>query len=226
MTGRLIPSFARRQGRALPARAKRLVATLLPELRLDLPGEGMLDPAALWPQAEHVAMEIGFGGGEYLAELARLHPETGFIGCEPYLGGVARLLARIEANGLENIRLFTDDARRLCDRLPEGCIRTLFVLFPDPWPKTRHHKRRLISQATLDLFARIQPEGATLHLATDHRDYADWMLEALLLHPHYHWTARRAADWHRPPEGWVQTRYQRKTEAEGRGALFFEARRL
>jgi tRNA (guanine-N7-)-methyltransferase len=248
-----IASFSRRQGRALHPNAKRLVQELLPRLQIALPQEGMIDPRTLFPPytsrtsrdsgadagsktpdrsddllgcaISQLCLEIGFGGGEYLAAQAKAHPEWGFIGCEPFINGVAKLLAAIERDRLTNIRLFTDDARAMCDALPDASIAHIAILFPDPWPKARHHKRRLVSLQTLELLARIQPQGARLLLATDHEDYGAQMLEVLRDSPHYEWQAQARQDWQTPPEGWVNTRYELKTTAEGRHPLFLLAKR-
>lgn len=218
---RLIFSFGRRQGRRLPADGKRLVHELLPRIQID----EHTDIDSLFPDKARIWMEIGFGGGEHLAEMALKYPEVGFIGCEPFMPGVAKLLARIEQDNIDNIRIFTDDARLLCQQLADYSIDRIYVLFPDPWPKPRHHKRRLISHDTLALLARLQPKASTLQLATDHIDYAAWMLETLLLDEHYAWSAKQADDWRSPPEDWVETRYQTKTRSQGRDACFIRALR-
>ena len=222
---RLISSFGRRYGRRLPPNAKRLVKELLPTISITAPESGSLDLQSLFPDAISYQMEIGFGAGEHLAALARTYPDVGFIGCEPFINGVAKLLVEIEEQSLSNIRLFTDDARLLCDVLPDASIDKIHILFPDPWPKLRHHKRRLVSAETLSQLARLQKKGAALQLATDHEDYANWMLEQLLTHPDYTWTAQSKADWQSPPSDWVATRYQHKTSAEGRAPMFFHATR-
>lgn len=223
----LIFSFSRRHGKKLPATSQKLVDELLPKLLVALPERGEVDvPALFAPEITRYRMEIGFGGGEHLAAQARANPHIGYIGCEPFINGVAKLLMIIEQEGLTNIRLFTDDARLLCDKLPDGCLEHIDILFPDPWRKPRHYKRRLISHPTLALLARCQPKGGTLLLASDHVDYSEWMLEHLLLAEHYSWQAECADDFTRPPESWVETRYQRKTSAEGRDPVFLLAKRL
>ena len=151
-------------------------------------GEGgtrIADPLGLFPPRSRRALrlEIGFGGGEHLAAQAEAHPDTAFIGCEPFVNGVAKLLSRIEARGLANIRIHMDDARHLVAALPEASVERVDILFPDPWPKTRHHKRRLVSTAFLDALARVMADGGRLALATDHRGSARWMLARLVPHP-------------------------------------------
>lgn len=222
----LIHSFSRRLGRALSPKAKRLMEQLLPTIDITLPSDGPLDLAAIFPDKRAIHLEIGFGGGEHLAAQAAHQPDIGFIGCEPYLNGVAKLLAHVEREGLNNIRLFTDDARLLVEKMPPESIRHIDILFPDPWPKERHHKRRLISAQTLALLAKIQPAGATLLIATDHVEYGSWILEVLLASEHYEWTATKPQDWQQPPESWVETRYQQKTSEQGRAPLFVKAQRI
>jgi tRNA (guanine-N7-)-methyltransferase len=158
-----------------------------------------------------LALEIGFGGGEHLLAQAEHNPDTLFIGCEPYINGVAKCLAGIDEQKISNIRLYTRDARELIEALPDACLDSVFILFPDPWPKLRHNKRRLVSAQTLSMLARTHKKGGRLLIATDHVDYSVWMLEVLLNHPDYSWTAREQADWKNPPKDWTTTKYQRKT---------------
>ena len=158
--------------------------TLLPLLAVTLPETGVLDPASLFAtRPGSVWLEIGFGAGEHLAAQAEAHPEIGFIGCEVFENGVARLVAEIARRDLTNIRIFPDDARVLLDALAPASLDRVFILFPDPWPKTRHHKRRLVSTATLDRLAVLMRKGAELRLATDERGYLAWMLEHATAHP-------------------------------------------
>ncbi len=181
----------------------------------------MLDPAALFAQPpQAVWLEIGFGAGEHLAEQAARHPEIGFIGCEVFENGVACLAGEIACRGLANIRIFADDARLLLDRLPPASIGLVFALFPDPWPKERHHKRRLVAPATLDRLARVMQGGGELRLATDDPGYLAWMLEHLTARPDFHWAANRPADWRERPAGWPATRYEEKARAAGRAPAF------
>jgi tRNA (guanine-N7-)-methyltransferase len=189
----------------------------MPALRVPA---GPLDPAELFPRASGLALEVGFGGGEHLAAQARAHPATGFIGCEPFDNGVAKLLTRIKADGLANVRVHPDDARDVLARLPDSSVDRVFVLFPDPWPKLRHHKRRFIQVATLDELARVLKAGGELRLATDHMDYAQWALMHLMRDRRFTWAARRAADWRVRPEGWVETRYEQKALKAGRNCVY------
>jgi tRNA (guanine-N7-)-methyltransferase len=209
--------YGRRRGRALRPGRQALIRELLPRLAVTLPSSGALDPRTVFGEPARPAwLEIGFGGGEHLAFQAERHPEVGLIGCEVFENGIARLLAEIDRRRLGNIRLFIDDARLLLAALPHASIDRVFVLFPDPWPKARHQKRRLVSRATLDRLAEIMTDGAELRLATDDRDYLCAMLEAVTGHPEFEWLARRPADWRERPADWPPTRYEEKARAAGR----------
>lgn len=209
--------YGRRRGRPLRAGQRALTETLQPQLSLSLPPAGRLDPRAAFPEpTREIWLEIGFGGGEHLAEQALLHPDIGIIGCEVFENGVAKLLALIERRRLANIRLFTDDARLLIAALAPASIGRVFILFPDPWPKHRHKKRRIVSAETLDGLAWIMTAGAELRLATDDSDYLAAMLELATGHPAFEWTARRPDDWRERPPDWPPTRYEAKARAAGR----------
>jgi tRNA (guanine-N7-)-methyltransferase len=219
--------YGRKRGRPLRSGQQILVKTLLPRLAIDLPLSAGIDPAGLFPDApSSIWLEIGFGAGEHLALQAAAHRDIGFIGSEVFENGIAKLLGGVERLQLANIRLFTDDARRLMVALPSATIGRVFILFPDPWPKVRHHKRRIVSTETLDQLARIMADDAELRLATDHPGYFAWMLERITNHPAFEWLARRPADWRRRPCGWSPTRYEEKAHAAGRSAWFLRARRI
>ncbi len=214
--------YGRRRGRRLRPGRRRLMAELLPRLQIALPEVGgNLEPAALFaaPVAD-VWLEIGFGGGEHLAAQARAHPEIGMIGCEPYVNGVAALVARIEAENIANIRILPGDARDLLDALPDASMGRAFILFPDPWPKARHARRRLVAPETLETLARILKDGAELRLATDDPGYLRWMLEHALRCDGLRWTARGPGDWRTRPADWPATRYQEKAASQGRKSTF------
>lgn len=224
--------YGRRRGPRLRAGRQALMDRLLPELQIDVPAEsapgapGAIDPRALFAApVEDFWLEIGFGGGEHLAAQAAAHPDIGLIGCEPFVNGVARLIARIDEAGLANIRLHPDDARPLIAALPDACLGRVFILFPDPWPKARHHKRRLVTTALLDALARVMADGAELRLATDHGGYARWMLARLIAHPAFAWTARRPGDWRDRPPDWPATRYETKAQARGQPGIFMRFQR-
>lgn len=185
---------------------------LLPVLAVPFPsGGGEIDPATLFPRAvTAVWLEIGFGAGEHLAWQAAQHPDIGFIGCEPFVNGVARLVHLIDEGGLGNVRIHPDDALPLIDVLPDASIDRCFLLFPDPWPKARHHRRRFVRPDTLDTLARILADNAEFRLATDDPGLVDWILSHLRRHEAFRWTAERAADWRTRPPDWPKTRYEAK----------------
>jgi tRNA (guanine-N7-)-methyltransferase len=181
--------------------------SLLPALALP---EGPLDPAALAPQAREVWLEIGFGGGEHLAAQAAAHRDVLLLGAEPFLNGVASAVRHIEEAALSNVRLHAGDARELLGALPAASLARVFILFPDPWPKARHHKRRLVNGALAAELARVMRPGARVRFATDWADYADHALRALIAEPRLAWLAQRADDWRSPPADHVTTRYESK----------------
>lgn len=215
-------SYGRRRGKKLRPGRERLMAELLPTIALD-PDKPVLDQFAAPMRAYW--MEIGFGGGEHLAEQAAAHPDVGLIGCEPFLDGVAKLLAQLDEQGGDNVRVHPDDARQLFPQIPDGGLERIFVLFPDPWPKTRHHKRRLIQTPLLDDFARMLADGGELRVASDHMDYIRWTLDHVMPHPDFEWTAEGPADWRTPPADWVQTRYEQKALA-GNTIVYLRFRRI
>lgn len=202
--------YGRAAGKPLSKRQQGLVDDLLPRLAIPETAPGALSPLSLFPAAREAWLEIGFGGGEHLAGQAARHPEAGLIGAEPFLDGVAKLLAAIDEQGLENVRLRRGDARDLVAQFSDGSIDRAFILFPDPWPKTRHRKRRLIQPAFVSELARILKPGARLRFATDWADYANRALADLLRDGRFRWTASRADDWRNPPADHVPTRYQEK----------------
>jgi tRNA (guanine-N7-)-methyltransferase len=230
----------RRRGKKLRAGQQSLLDTLLPRLEVALPAEPIVTPdnevaesaakidlaqafGGTLP-AEGVWLEVGFGAGEHLVWQAEQHPNVGLIGCEPYINGVAKCLAHIERTGVSNIRLFTDDARFVMQALPPRCLSRAFVLFPDPWPKTRHHKRRFVQRSNLDVLARLMKQGAELRLATDDPSYLPWMVEHACRHPEFDWLAESPADWRSRPADWPPTRYEQKMLA-GHKPVFLRLRR-
>jgi tRNA (guanine-N7-)-methyltransferase len=217
--------YGRRRGHGLRPGRQRLLAERLPQLQVSLPETGQLDPRQLFQGLERLWLEIGFGGGEHLAAQAAAHPEVGLIGCEPYLAGVARLLAVAQREGLGNLRVVVDDARLLLRALPDACLERIFVLFPDPWPKTRHHKRRIVNPLTATEFGRLLTPGGELRLATDDSGYARAMLQALIGRPELVWQAERPADWRQRPADWPATRYEQKALAAGRSPVYLRYRR-
>jgi tRNA (guanine-N7-)-methyltransferase len=215
--------FGRRKGKKLRAGQDRLVQSLLPELRVD----PSVDPRqAYGRKPDGLWLEIGFGGGEHLAAQARANPHMGFIGCEPFVNGMAKLLAVVEQERLENIRLWDQDATELLPRLPGASVDRVSILYPDPWPKRRQRKRRLVSDSTLKDLARIMRPGAELRFATDIDDYAGWVLARILRSPDFEWTAERADAWRKPWDGWPGTRYEAKAIREGRAPSYLTFTRV
>lgn len=202
-----LASFGRRKGRKLRTTKQDLFDSLLPSLKISL------EEARNLPSEPPIWLEIGFGGGEHLAHLAGLHPEVQFIGCEPYINGISGLLTHINEHNLNNIRIYADDARDLIANLPDNNLERVLILYPDPWHKTRHNKRRLISTEFLNSLARVMKNGAELRLATDNADYATWMLERLIAHKNFKWQAKTCKDWLNPPPEWISTRYEQKAIA-------------
>lgn len=217
--------YGRRLARPLRAGRKRLLDSVLPTLSVDLAVQPLDARAVFGRPTADIQLEIGFGGGEHLAAQARAHPDTGFIGCEPFLNGVSRLLSEIEQAGLENIRLHAGDARELIDALPAASIGQVFLLFPDPWPKARHHRRRFVSKENLDALATVMRDGATLRMASDHMDYVRWMLFHTTAHPAFEWLARGPEDWRCRPADWPETRYEAKALARGEPCVYLAFRR-
>jgi len=199
---RPIRSFGRIKARTLKPRQAGLMDTLLPHLAL--PEAGAIE--VLGP----TVLEIGFGGGEHLVAQAAAHPDTRFIGVEPFMNGVASCLRHIEESGVQNVRLHMGDARDVVSRLPDGGVDLCYILFPDPWPKARHHKRRLIQPDFLGELARVTKPGAELRFATDWANYAAWTLELFARDASFAWAAERAEDWRQPWPGHVTTRYEAK----------------
>ncbi len=193
---------------------------MLPGLEI-APGEAPLQAAALFPEKSRFVLEIGYGGGEHLAREALRQPSTGFIGAEVFSGGIAKMVEAIHAEAIDNIRLFTDDALKLLLRLPDAALDEVFLLYPDPWPKTRHHKRRFVSPTTLVELARVLKPGAPFRFATDIEDYADWTLAQVLRQPAFRFASGPAGSWHRPFPGWQPTRYEQKAREEGRAVSFY-----
>ena len=215
--------YGRRKGQQLRGRQQRLMDELLPKLRIDpsKPLDGRLEQC--FPNAgEFTHLEIGFGGGEHLVHQALVHPEVNFIGVEPFINGMAKILGRIEDEGLSNIRLFDDDATQLLDWLPPESLDQVDLLYPDPWPKKRHWKRRFVSQVNLERIWRVLKPGARFRFASDIDTYVNWTLQHVHAHGQLAWTARSAADWNQPWDGWLRTRYEAKAVREGRTPCYLQ----
>jgi tRNA (guanine-N7-)-methyltransferase len=210
----------RRKGKTLRPLRAGLLETVLPRLTIDL-SRPLEDPSRLFPRAvTQVWLEIGFGGGEHLVAEAERHRDVGFLGCEPFVNGVAKTLQAISDRSLDNICLHPGEAERLLEALPAACLGRVDALYPDPWPKRRQRKRRLISDAMLSRLARIMLPGAPLRFATDIDDYAGWTLARILRSPDFEWRAQGAEDWSISWEGWTPTRYEVKAREEGRVPVY------
>lgn len=219
--------YGRRKTQKLKTRKQQLVDTLLPKLRLDLnlPQPGGLDALFARPMAAY-CMEIGFGGGEHLVTAAEKNPNTGFVGIEPFINGMAKMLGEIDDRQLKNVRLFDDDATLVLDWLPANCLDRLDLLYPDPWPKKRHWKRRFVSAKNLDRIARVLKPGGEFRFASDIDTYVNWTLAHCRNHPDLEWTAKSADDWHQPWPNWHRTRYEAKAIREARVPAYLIFRKL
>jgi tRNA (guanine-N7-)-methyltransferase len=213
------PLFGRAKGKTLRAHHAGLVANLLPRLEVSPAKLAAGAPLFDFP-AREFWLEIGFGGGEHLVARAEQNPDVGFIGCEPFINGVAKLLAAIEANALPNIRVRAGDARELIEAAPAEIFSRIFLLYPDPWPKRRQNKRRLVSDGMIGELARVTRPGAELHFATDIDDYAGWTLKRFLASSQFQWRAGRASDWREPWPEWRPTRYETKARKSGRPSAY------
>jgi tRNA (guanine-N7-)-methyltransferase len=217
--------FGRRKGKTLRDAQADRIATLLPGLRL--PADGPVDPAALFPERpDAVHLEIGFGGGEHLAQRAAEQPGTGFVGVEPFVNGVAKCLAAVDEGALRNVRLWDDDAAALLLRLAPASVDRAYVLYPDPWPKRRQRKRRFLSDANLAALARVIRPGGELRFASAIDDSVGWVLARVARSPDFRWTARSADAWRVPWDGWRSTRYEAKAIREGRVPSYLTVERL
>jgi len=200
-------SYGRLKSRPIKPRQAALVEARLPELRIP---PGPVSPRELMPAARETWLEIGFGGGEHMAAQAARAPDVLILGAEPFLNGVASAVRHIDERGLTNVRLQDGDVRELIARLPDACLARVFILFPDPWPKARHHKRRLVQPDTVAELARLLGPGGRLRFASDVAHYVDWALEAISANPAFAWTAERPDDWRTPPADHITTRYEEK----------------
>lgn len=217
--------FGRRKGKALRSGQASLFETLLPAIRVTL--DQVVDPAACFVRKDFQAiwLEIGFGGGEHLLSLARAHPEIGFIGCEPFVNGMAKMLSAIAHDKLDNIRVYDADALMLLKHLKPNSLERIYLLYPDPWPKRRQNKRRFVSDDTLDLIARALKPAGEFRFASDIDHYVGWTLARILPRKDLVWCADRADDWRTPWAEWTRTRYEAKAIREGRMPSYLVSRR-
>ncbi len=209
--------FGRRSGQALRDNHARLVEYLLPKLRIPEGADSLRDPCTLFDSpVSEVWLEIGFGGGEHLAWQAAANPHVGFIGGEPFINGVAKLLSLVESGALSNVRIIDNDIRPRMDQLGDQTISRAFLLFPDPWPKLRHHKRRFVNPTNLDRLHRIMKPGSEFRVASDIDDYIQWSLREVAGHGGFRLLSDNPEDWRQRPADWPQTRYEAKAVREGR----------
>src|SRR5258705_13234889 len=218
--------FGRRKGHPLKPQQAVLFETLLPRLALDPAPRAPADLATLFPDAaEAVHLEIGFGGGEHMVAEAERQPRAGFIGVEPFVNGMAKALAAIAAKNVTNVRLHFGDAIFLLEWLPPSSIARLDLIYPDPWPKRRHWKRRFVQDATVAAVARVLRPGGEFRFISDWPDYVAWTLGHLMRSRDFEWTAERADDWRKPWAGFTGTRYEAKAKREGRAPCYLIFRR-
>ena len=219
--------FGRRKGHKLRIHQADLIDNLLPHLALDIATPAPARLADLFDGGiEDVRLEIGFGGGEHLIAEAQAFPNIGFIGCEPYVNGMAKILAQIEAHNIGNIRLYAGDAAELLAWAPPQSLARIDLIHPDPWPKRRHWKRRFVQDATVAAMARVLKPQGEFRFVCDIDGYVTWTLAHLLRSPDFVWLAERAADWRLPWPGYTMTRYGMKAAREGRRAAYLRFRKL
>lgn len=225
--GKVSNFFGRRKGKALRGKQADLMDTLLPDLALDLTEAAPHDLADLFPEpVREVWLESGFGGGEHLVHQATTYSDVGLIGIEPFVNGMAKAVARIEEDDLRNIRLHNDDAVPVLDWLPDQSIDKVFILYPDPWPKKKHWKRRFVSGPNLARIARVLKPGGIFRFASDIDTYVSWVLIHMRQTDAFEWLADDPADWRNPWSDWTRTRYEAKAIREGRTPSYLTFRRI
>lgn len=207
-----IQFYGRRKARPLRDARQEAFDTVLPKVRINGPKDALafnFTPRETW-------LEIGFGNGDSLAAWHKAYPDVAFVGCEPFINGVSNLCKLVVEDDLSNLRIWPDAMQGLLPELPDASFDRIYLLNSDPWPKKRHHRRRVVQTETLKLFSRLLKAGGTLVMTTDHDTLAEWMLEHALAEPTLEWTAESKADWEKPPEGWMETRYEGKGKEAGR----------
>ena len=224
---RQVSSFARRVGKKIGNSQAELLENYLPEVSPIISKENktiinLNDIFVTNKQFDKFVLEIGFGGGEHVAEMAKLAPNTGFIASEPFMNGVASLLKKMKEYKLENIVIWSDDINLLLPYVPEHSINQIFILFPDPWPKKKHHKRRIVNQKLLSKLAKIMTKEGKISIATDHMEYASWILNELLLSEDFYFPGPSNHNWQTFPNNWISTRYQIKALKKGINSFLFE----
>ena len=217
--------YGRRRGKPLRKGQQRLIESSLPALSIPIDSDALDLPSLFNKPCRAFWLEIGFGSGEHLAWQAHANPDVGFIGCEPYINGVATLLGKLEENETTNVRLHNDAAELLIEKMPDESIDRAFILFPDPWPKSGHKKRRFVSQANIVSLARIIRPGGELRIATDHEDYGAWILWHMLQSDEFTWIAENPEDWRERGSDWPPTRYEVKAVEKGLRPVYYRFRR-
>jgi tRNA (guanine-N7-)-methyltransferase len=216
--------YGRRQGHKLRAGQSALVEESLPGL--SVPETGPLDSVTLFGSERPLEVEIGFGAGEHLAAQAAARPDHGFIGCEPFLNGVVGALGHVRERGLTNVRLHMGDALDVLERLPDASLERVYLLHPDPWPKARHAKRRMVNPGPLDVIAAKLKPGAEFRLGTDDPTYCRWSMMVMNGRRDFVWQARSAQDFLTRPDDWPETRYERKARRQGHEVWYFRYLRV
>ena len=216
--------YGRRKGKALTPTMQNRFDKILPQISIEA-GDSKLNKDVLFKDKSELWLEIGFGGGEHLSAQAQNNSDVGFIGCEPYINGTAKLIRDIDELELNNILIYPDDARHILDRLEDDSIDKAFALFGDPWRKYRHRYRRFISPDNLNRLSRVLKSGAILRIATDHPIYLQWIMKWAPNHPNFEWLDNNPNDWGVRTEDWYETRYERKAIKEGRKPYYFTFRR-
>ena len=214
-------SFSRRVGRKLRPKQKSLLTEFLPTITIEN-NKNYIKLTELFKNSlDSFELEIGFGSGEHMVARANENQNIGYIGCEPYLNGVAKALSLIEELNLENIKIYSDDANHIIERLQDHCLNKIWILFPDPWPKHRHHNRRIINDAFLNKISRILANNGSLIIATDHVEYANWIIEKLTTHQFFHLVENERNNQYFP-NNWHKSKYQLKAESQGLEPFYFE----
>ena len=220
----ILPFYGRRKGRPLRNTSKRLLEELLPAYVVP---DNTSDPDKLFTHnPRKLYLEIGFGGGEHLAMVAKNHPENAYIVAEPFLNGVSSFLKYCQDEALKNVRIWPDDIRLQLSSWPNECLDGIFIMFPDPWPKIRHSSRRIINKDNLAAFARLIKVSGSLRMASDHSSAKNWILSGMLENPYFDWTAESPDDWNVQPLDCPETRYMRKALKEGRRPAWFDFKRV
>jgi tRNA (guanine-N7-)-methyltransferase len=216
--------YGRSRGKTLRTGQERLLAEALP--RFSIAPEALATGSAFGALQGEVWLEIGFGAGEHLIDQAKANSDVAIVGCEPFLNGVVAALAGLDRDQISNVRLRLGDAEAVIEAAPDAFFSRVFLLYPDPWPKRRHNKRRFVAPTLIEALARVVRRGAELRFATDIDDYAGWTLARFLASPQFRWAATRADDWRQPWLGWRPTRYEAKAHSESRRSVYLTFVRL